>query len=654
MANVIAMTPPDHPTVTVRTKMSEGGRKFRNKFNIREIEEIRNVPLYVNVMFEQQIEEHADDSPFTDLELAKFYMSLVKSKIDTSQINIFSSKIATKWSAALPKRYLNAAHNFAESEWSAMGIANDKAKGKTNVMGTFGFDDLKTYAYDSIKNVNDNYTPVLLRHGKNLVRVVRNPQAEREEMDFLSPRSLRPIVHDYAPFFVDQGGEMQSCSAPMDVVEELYYGNYTFPCLTQIATHPLFASDGDLISTNGYDEDTGIYMSLPANLRMLNIPRIPTQLDIDEALETLLDLFGDFPFDGEDCRPDGETLYADDVPASMANFLAMLLTPFCRQMIDGPLPMAFITKPKVATGASLLAEGAYRIVAGASEPSAALPSNEEERRKLIFASLRAPKPFMWFDNVSGEIVSDALASVLTATTFEGRILGQSSMATVAVNAMTIMTSNNARLNEDLKRRAFLIRLDAQMENPKARTTFKYSLEGGHIAKHREELLCAALTLVKAWVFAGMPAPQNAPHMASFGEWVRVLGGVLEHAGITTFLSNEDQKDRVASINEAEGINDLVAVWWEKANDAAQRNVSNEMLVGGDEGLVDLCFTEDIALEGVRKTKRDADVIYDATAMGKFLAQYADAYFNLDGVEVRLEKAGTRQRRTVWKLTPKVT
>ncbi|WP_422001942.1 hypothetical protein [Roseovarius mucosus] len=649
MSNVVAMTPPGQKTVTVRVKRTESGKKFANKFNGLKINEIREAEHLMLVQLERKLEERQE--PFSDVELAKFFMSLMKAKIDTVDINRLIEKMVEKWPKVLPKRHLSAALNFAESEWSAMGVANDKAKGEANVFGTFGFTDLASYAYNKITETNRVYTPVIYNHGREIVRVVKNKKTGKDEMDILNPRSFRPIVNAHAPFFKEEGGALQSISAPMDVVEELFHGDYPFAELNQIAFTPVFAPDGALIEMDGYDEETGIYLSLPSDLRIPKVPKHPTQLDIDNALEKLLDLFGDFPFDGEKCRPGGKTLEADEVPASMANMLAALLTPFCRPMIRGPLPLAFVSKPKVATGASLLAEGLYRLAAGISEPSAAFPSTEEERGKVIFSAQRQQKPYLWFDNVSGEITSDTLAVVLTARIFEGRVLGQSRMATVDVNSMPVMTSNNARLNEDLKRRSFLIRLDAQMENPKFRTGFKYNLSN-EIEKRRGELLCAALTLIQAWVSRGMLAPQEAPHMASYDEWVRVLGGILETAGIKTFLTNEDVKDSVASINEDQGINDLIAVWWEKAQDPKQTGVSDKMLVGTDEGLVGLCLAEDIELEGVKRTRKDMDLVYDATALGKFLAQYADAYFNVDGTEVRLHKAGTRDRRVVWKLTPK--
>jgi hypothetical protein len=648
-SNVIAMTPPGQKTVTVRIKRSESGKRFANKFAGYEIDKIRNSPSLTLVSVKREIAEH--ETPFSDHELACVYMGMVKGKLGTAEINTITSLIADKWKDVLPKRHLNAVHNFAESEWSAMGIANGKAKGDANVCGTFGFTDLAAYAYDKIKEVNRAYIPIVYHHGREIVRVVKNRKTGKDEMEILNPRSFRPIVNANAPFFKDEGGAIQSISAPMDVVEELFHGDYPFAELNQITSTPIFAPDGGLIETDGYDEETGIYLSLPSDLRIPKVSKKPTQLEIDNALNTLLDLFGDFPFDGENCRPGGRTLESDEVSASMANMLATLLTPFCRPMIRGPLPLAFISKPKVATGASLLAEGLYLLAAGISEPSAALPSSEDERRKMIFAGLRQQKPYIWFDNVSGEIASDALAAILTATTFTDRILGRSETATVDVNAMCKMTSNNARLNEDLKRRSILIRLDAQMENPKERTGFKHNL-ANEILTRRGELLCAALTLIQAWVARGMPEPTNVPHMASYDEWVRVLGGVLETAGIKTFLTNEDVKDSVASINEEQGINDLISIWWERAQDPMCKSVTDEMFAGTDTGLAGLCFAEDIELEGVKKTRKDTDLVYDATALGKFLSGYTDAYFKVDGTEVRLHRAGTRDRRVVWKLTPK--
>ncbi|AUQ53379.1 hypothetical protein [Phaeobacter inhibens] len=246
MSNVIAMTPPGYPTVSVRTKMSDGGKKFRNRFSMRELDDIRNVPTFMPVQFREKIEERGEDQPFSDIELAKFYMSLVKSKTDTAQINIFTDEIARKWKTALPKNHLKTAHNFAEYEWSGMAVANDRAKGEANVKGTFGFTDLADYAYGRIKKVNDTFAPEIYRHGKELVRIVRDSKTGKDEMEILFPRSLRPIVNRIAPFFEGQNGESQSISAPMDVVEELFYGDYSFPELAQIATYPIFAPDGGL------------------------------------------------------------------------------------------------------------------------------------------------------------------------------------------------------------------------------------------------------------------------------------------------------------------------------------------------------------------------------------------------------------------------
>lgn len=220
------MTPPGQKTVTVRVKRSEAGKKFSNKFAGHEIDKIRKAPSLMYVSAKEAVAER--EEPFNDFELACLYIGMVKGKRDTAEINTVTSMIAEKWKDVLPKRHLNAALSFAESEWSAMGIANDKAKGDANVLGTFGFTDLVDNAYDKITEVNRAYTPIVYSHGREIVRIVKNRKTGKDEMEILNPRSLRPIVNAHAPFFKDEGGTIQSISAPMDVVEELFHGDYPF------------------------------------------------------------------------------------------------------------------------------------------------------------------------------------------------------------------------------------------------------------------------------------------------------------------------------------------------------------------------------------------------------------------------------------------
>lgn len=57
--------------------------------------------------------------------------------------------------------------------------------------------------------------------------------------------------------------------------------------------------------------------------------------------------------------------------------------------------------------------------------------------------------------------------------------------------------------------------------------------------NRGRLLAAILTLARAWFIAGSPQP-STPLLGSFEEWCRIVGGILEFAGISGFLGNLDE------------------------------------------------------------------------------------------------------------------
>lgn len=57
--------------------------------------------------------------------------------------------------------------------------------------------------------------------------------------------------------------------------------------------------------------------------------------------------------------------------------------------------------------------------------------------------------------------------------------------------------------------------------------------------NRGRLLSGSLTLARAWFVAGCPKP-TSPIIGSFEEWCRIVGGILEFAGISGFLGNLDE------------------------------------------------------------------------------------------------------------------
>ena len=208
------------------------------------------------------------------------------------------------------------------------------------------------------------------------------------------------------------------------------------------------------------------------------------------------ELLTDFPF----------VLDATGLPAasaSRANTLALLFTGLLRAVIQGPVPLALIDAPQQGTGKSLLASVLMLLATGQASAVRTAPAREEEWEKVITATLLAGTPICLLDNVV-TLRSPAFVALLTATHWEGRILGVLQMAHLPHLTVWIATGNNVQLHGEMVRRIYWIRLNAEMATPWRRTGFRHDDLRAWVSAQRGALLAAALTVVRGWYAAGQP------------------------------------------------------------------------------------------------------------------------------------------------------
>jgi hypothetical protein len=167
-----------------------------------------------------------------------------------------------------------------------------------------------------------------------------------------------------------------------------------------------------------------------------------------------------------------------------------------------------------------------------------LPRGEEEMRKRLTAVLRSAPCLIVFDNVDTRITHASLAAAITADVWEDRELGRSTMLALPQRGVWAATGNNLSVGCDLARRCYWIRLDARRSQPWRRTTWRHANLLAWASDMRGPLLNATFTLYRSWLGAACPEAPS-PAISSFGEWSRVIGGVLHHAGIEHFLENLD-------------------------------------------------------------------------------------------------------------------
>src|SRR5690606_18828840 len=108
------------------------------------------------------------------------------------------------------------------------------------------------------------------------------------------------------------------------------------------------------------------------------------------------------------------------------------------------------------------------------------------------------------------------------------------------------------------RRCYLIRLDAKTSVPWKRSGFRHEDLKSWVRDNRPNLVRALLTISRAWYAEGKP-PADVPTFGSFEAWSRTIGGMLQLAGITGFLSNLDALIADATSEDGEWVELLEAL-----------------------------------------------------------------------------------------------
>jgi hypothetical protein len=416
-------------------------------------------------------------------------------------------------------------------------------------------------------------------------------------------------------------GDVVPIEPPLSIVRNMLAdATYPLPPLLAITEVPTFAPDGTYASRPGYHAGAQTYYAPAPGFSMPEIEDPPSPAAIRAARELILgELLVDFPFTGD---------------AEKANAVALLIQPFARRMIDGPTPFMLIEKPAAGTGATLLAEVVALITTGRSVGAMSEGRDEDEWRKRLTAKLRSAPSIIMIDNIRRRLDSAVVASALTATEIEDRVLGTSDNIRLPVQCTWIGTGNNPALSSEMTRRTVRIRLDAKRDRPWLREEFRHDPLIPWVRKERGAIVAACLTLVRAWAVAGRPTPANRPTLGSYESWSRVMGGILEVAGIDGFLGNLDEFYE-ASDTEGADIRAFLAAWWEQHG-------AKPVLAAQ---LYPLAIADGSSLDIGDKGEQSQKI-----RLGKLLSTFRDRHYQLgDDLTVCVTAGAVEHRTQTWRL-----
>ena len=401
---------------------------------------------------------------------------------------------------------------------------------------------LRDIADDAIKALHAcNNPPRLYIRSKLLSRVDKDGKAH-----IMDNASLKGYLDRCADFIsIRTHKEQQIVSParpPSDLAPDLLAletSELDLPELEAVSTVPIITSQGRILTQDGYDAESKTLLILNDlknfKFELMSIAKVRKILD---------DLFIDFPF--------------AFLEIGRAHAYAMLLQHFIRQMINGTTPLYLIESPTRGTGKGLLCNIIAYIITGKSAPIMTLPRTGEEMEKRITSNLLEGHPLILLDNVN-KLGGDELAAILTAEIWRGRRLGKSEMLHITNNAMWIATGNNVDLCDDIPRRVIPIRLDAGVEKPEERKSFKHQDLKSFVLGNRNLFINACLSLIQDWINKG--CPKGSKTLGSYESYGQITGGILENAGVTGFLDGREYLYE-HSDKETTEWKTVCEVWWQ--------------------------------------------------------------------------------------------
>ncbi|MDP3586056.1 MAG: hypothetical protein Q8R61_13075 [Thiobacillus sp.] len=400
------------------------------------------------------------------------------------------------------------------------------------------------------------------------------------------------------------------------------HGERRFPRLHGVVTAPTLRHDGSVLDRPGYDEGTGLLYicNQPEHIR---IPTKPTPPELARALANLWHPFAAFPLDGA---------------VSRGVLLAGLLTAVVRRTLPTAPGFAF-DAPTAGSGKTKLAV-CLSLLAGGDGTVHAPANSDEEARKALFSCLRGGEPVIIWDNVTGHLDGAALNAFLTSPVFSDRVLGISSIEALPNTALFAVSGNNLTIAGDAARRVLVCRIDSQTENPHLRSFGFDPVESTRA--NRQEMVAAALTLLRGYLAAGAPALAEGS-VGSFEAW----GSLVRNAVL--WIGSQDWGlevgDPVRSIERnrradpvKETLSEMLHAW--EATFGSSVVLASDAIKAGAAMGSPLCE----AFDGLKSDWGGREP-FTARRLGKYLSRHTGHI--VDGLYFHSEPG--RSRQTFWRV-----
>ena len=251
-------------------------------------------------------------------------------------------------------------------------------------------------------------------------------------------------------------------------------------------------------------------------------PVIDHKMKLEEGKEIIDNILSEFCFQAD-----------EDKTIAIAGFI----TPFLRGLYNqrnARTPVIIYTGNRERVGKDYLAGITGILYEGIAleEPPLSDARNkgdaDSELKKKIMSTFLSGRKRLHFSNNKGYINNSVFEQIITATSWSDRVLGRNEVLSFS-NELEFSLSGNVGITftADLNNRSRFCRLFYDLEDANAREFERPDLHKW-ILDNRGKILSAIYALVRNWIEKG--SPDGKIKFASFPEWARVCGGIMESAG----------------------------------------------------------------------------------------------------------------------------
>jgi len=365
---------------------------------------------------------------------------------------------------------------------------------------------------------------------------------------------------------------------------------------------PTKREDGAIeLLPEGYDPESKIFTVTTADYQ--------EDMDLESAKKNLEFMLSDTAFN------------PSDKDRSLAATLAMMLAPFCDSMFG-----RFVCRPSWIVQANQEGAGKTTLIRMALAPifgpvkltPPPARGSEDKLIELLNSVVQSGAPYLAFDNWTGKIDSGALAAFITANALSARVLGTSCMFDAEKHCLVFISVIRANVTGELRRRSLFIDLFVEAAKAEDRV-IRRPIDEGDILDWRSDILASLWALVRNWHDGG--CKPGSVRNASFDEWGKTIGGIVESAGYQSPLEPPPTPldDELAAFSQFVG-----AVWKETGEGAKLTFAFNELLTIAR---TDGCF-EFIAQDEPTGDDASKRLAKERSMLGKQFRKFAGRTFTL--------------------------